>query len=77
MVASEVTLVPKITQKPPNFKRLHVPKRAHLHWAQDQGGHCSYRNNLLVFCTGDQVYDRGGASGRLAQGSLTAILEAW
>ena len=35
--ASEVTLVPKITQKPPNFKRLLVPKRAHLHWAQDQG----------------------------------------
>ena len=37
MVASEVTSVPKITQKPPNFKRLLVPKRAHLHWAQDQG----------------------------------------
>ena len=36
-VASEITLVPKITQKPPNFKRLLVPKRAHLHWAQDQG----------------------------------------
>ena len=30
-------MVPKITQKPPNFKRLLVPKRAHLHWAQDQG----------------------------------------
>ena len=37
MVASEVTSVPKNTQKPPNFKRLLVPKRAHLHWAQDQG----------------------------------------
>ena len=30
-------MVPKNAQKPPNFKRLLVPKRAHLHWAQDQG----------------------------------------
>jgi len=30
-------LVPKNAHKPPNFKRLLVPKRAHLHWAQDQG----------------------------------------
>ena len=30
-------MVPKITQKPLNFKRLLVPKRAHLHWAKDQG----------------------------------------
>ena len=31
-------MVPKNAHKPPNFKRLLVPKRAHLHWAQDQGG---------------------------------------
>ena len=30
-------MVPKNAQKPPNFKRLLVPKRAHLHWPQDQG----------------------------------------
>ena len=35
-------MVPKNAQKPPNFKRLLVPKRAHLHWAQDQGGERGY-----------------------------------
>jgi len=41
-------LVPKNAQKPPNFKRLLVPKRAHLHWAQDQGGSQGHQGDPMV-----------------------------
>ena len=50
-------MVPKNAQKPPNFKRLLVPKLAHLHWAQDQGGtikilHRGGYQNLLQYYNG-------------------------
>ena len=58
-------MVPKNAQKPPNFKRLLVPKRTHLHWAQDQGDTAGLSRLLMI-----SRYSRYNVAHRLFRSAL-------